>query len=184
MLDITVVREADTLVGVFFPDQIGELPADVLGERVDDGFETIVAQLEAYLAGYRLSLDVEMVADGTAFEAAVWQAAVEIPYGETRTWAEVAFDLGDGVTPDQVGAALEACPLSVFIPTHRLLRGTGDLGGYAGGSPRRNVLLVVEERNRPVPPMDLSQVDWDDLNYSPATSPVLSARVSVAGVAA
>ena len=99
--------------------------------------------LDAYFAGERPdAADVPLAPRGTAFQRRVWGALLAIPYGETRTYGELAAELGS--SPRAVGAAVGRNPISVIVPCHRVLGAGGSLTGYAGGLDRKRVLLELE----------------------------------------
>ena len=99
--------------------------------------------LDAYFAGERPRVaDVPLTPRGTAFQRRVWDALLTIPYGETRTYGELAAELGS--SPRAVGTAVGRNPISVIIPCHRVLGADGSLTGYAGGLDRKRVLLELE----------------------------------------
>ena len=99
--------------------------------------------LDAYFAGERPGVaDVPLAPRGTAFQRRVWGALLAIPYGETRTYGELAAELGS--SPRAVGAAVGRNPISVIVPCHRVLGAGGSLTGYAGGLDRKRVLLELE----------------------------------------
>lgn len=100
--------------------------------------------LDAYFAGERPdAADVPLAPRGTAFQRRVWNALLAIPYGETRTYGELAVELGS--SPRAVGAAVGRNPVSVIIPCHRVLGADGSLTGYAGGVDRKRALLELEQ---------------------------------------
>ena len=100
--------------------------------------------LDAYFAGERPdAADVPLAPRGTAFQLRVWDALLSIPYGETRTYGELAAELGS--SPRAVGAAVGRNPISVIIPCHRVLGAGGSLTGYAGGLDRKQALLELEQ---------------------------------------
>ena len=100
--------------------------------------------LDAYFAGERPdAADVPLAPRGTAFQLRVWDALLSIPYGETRTYGELAAELGS--SPRAVGAAVGRNPISVIVPCHRVLGAGGSLTGYAGGLARKQALLELEQ---------------------------------------
>ena len=100
--------------------------------------------LDAYFAGERPdAADVPLAPRGTAFQLRVWDALLSIPYGETRTYGELAAELGS--SPRAVGAAVGRNPISVIVPCHRVLGAGGSLTGYAGGLARKRALLELEQ---------------------------------------
>ena len=99
--------------------------------------------LDAYFAGKRSDVaDVPLTPRGTAFQRRVWGALLAIPYGETRTYGELAAELGS--SPRAVGVAVGRNPISVIVPCHRVLGADGSLTGYAGGLDRKRALLELE----------------------------------------
>lgn len=99
--------------------------------------------LDAYFAGERPDVaDVPLAQRGTAFQRRVWNALLAIPYGETRTYGELATELGS--SPRAVGTAVGRNPISVIVPCHRVLGAGGSLTGYAGGLARKRALLELE----------------------------------------
>ena len=100
-------------------------------------------QLAAYFAGRRRDFDLPLAPAGSPFELRVWQLMSDIPYGETRTYGELARDLA--AAPRAVGQACGRNPLPILIPCHRVLAADGRLGGYSGGQgaeTQRRLLLL------------------------------------------
>ncbi|HRQ60954.1 MAG TPA: methylated-DNA--[protein]-cysteine S-methyltransferase [Alphaproteobacteria bacterium] len=88
----------------------------------------------------KLALDIY----GTGFQIQVWKALLEIPYGETCTYQDIAREVGKPKASRAVGNAVGANPVSVLIPCHRVIRSTGIIDNYGWGSPRKKVILAVE----------------------------------------
>jgi methylated-DNA-[protein]-cysteine S-methyltransferase len=101
-------------------------------------------QLAEYFEGRRRVFDLPLDLTGTAFQRRAWLALMEIPYGETRTYAEQARRLGLAHGARAVGSANACNPLPIVIPCHRLVGTTGKLTGYAGGLDRKERLLRLE----------------------------------------
>ena len=103
-------------------------------------------QLRAYFAGTlkRFTLPIDFV--GTAFQKAVWTALLGIPFGETRTYAQIARQIGKPEAVRAVGAAIGRNPISIAIPCHRVIGSNGTLTGYAGGLQAKAYLLGIEGR--------------------------------------
>jgi methylated-DNA-[protein]-cysteine S-methyltransferase len=101
-------------------------------------------QLREYFAHERRDFDLPFKPEGSAFEQDVWAAMLRIPYGETRSYGEIAGETG--AMPQAVGGACGSNPLPIFIPCHRILAGGGRLGGYSGkgGGKTKTTLLVLE----------------------------------------
>jgi O-6-methylguanine DNA methyltransferase len=100
-------------------------------------------QLEQYAAGARRALDLELDLRGTPFELEVWGALRRIPFGQTRTYGELARELGRPGAARAVGGAAGRNPVPVVVPCHRLLSGQG-LGGFSAGLERKRALLRLE----------------------------------------
>jgi methylated-DNA-[protein]-cysteine S-methyltransferase len=106
------------------------------------------AQLEAYFTGQLRAFSLPVQASGTAFQTAVWQRVTTIPFGSTRTYQDIARELGNRASVRAVGAAQRANPLPILIPCHRLVASGGELTGYAGGLPAKRWLLDHEQAER------------------------------------
>ena len=100
------------------------------------------------IAGGEPHLDLPLDVRGTAFQKQVWQALQKIPYGETRTYAEIAGDIGKPQAVRAVGSACGANPIALIVPCHRVLRSDGSLGGYHWGIERKQKLLAQELKLR------------------------------------
>lgn len=104
----------------------------------------VAAQLGEYFAGARRSFDLPLDLAGTPFQRRVWDALLRIPFGETRSYADVAREVGRPGAERAVGAANGANVLSVIVPCHRVVGSRGELTGYAGGLPKKARLLRHE----------------------------------------
>jgi methylated-DNA-[protein]-cysteine S-methyltransferase len=116
-------------------------------DREDDRHPVLVAaeqQLQEYFAGARTTFDVPLDMSGTDFQRQVWQALLRIPYGETRSYQEIAVELGRPAAARAVGAANGRNPLSIVAPCHRVVGATGALTGFAGGLDVKARLLALE----------------------------------------
>ncbi len=105
-----------------------------------------VRQIVRHLAGRQPQLDLPLDIQGTAFQRRVWEALRRIPYGETRSYTDVARQLGRPQARRAVARACATNPVSLVIPCHRVIRGDGGLGGYGGGIARKRALLEGEKR--------------------------------------
>jgi len=103
-------------------------------------------ELSAYFAGKRKSFTVPVKPDGTFFQQSVWKALLEIPYGETRSYKQIAETIGKPTACRAVGMANNRNPIPIVIPCHRVVGANGDLIGYAGGLDVKVKLLEIEER--------------------------------------
>ncbi len=113
----------------------------------DDHVHTVAARrwLDAYWAGGPTAvIDVPLDLHGTAFQRAVWQALLRIERGRTRTYGEIAAEVGEPGSARAAGAAIGRNPVGVIVPCHRVIGASGSLTGYAGGLPRKLALLQHE----------------------------------------
>lgn len=102
------------------------------------------AQLREYFAGTRRTFDLPLAPRGTAFQQRVWAALRAIPYGETRTYGELAAAIGSPSASRAVGMANHHNPIPIVIPCHRVIGANGTLTGYAGGLEIKRKLLALE----------------------------------------
>jgi methylated-DNA-[protein]-cysteine S-methyltransferase len=103
-------------------------------------------QLRAYFAGTLKSFSLPIDFVGTDFQKAVWTALLGIPFGETRTYGQIARQIGKPEAVRAVGAAIGRNPISIAIPCHRVIGSNGALTGFAGGLPTKAYLLRIEGR--------------------------------------
>ncbi len=114
---------------------------------VKRGFEpnrTCVAQILEFLEGKREAFDLQLDLRGTDFQVAVYEEVARIPFGETRTYKEIAVAVGRAKATRAVGAANGANPVSLVVPCHRVIATTGHLQGYGGGLDLKAKLLAME----------------------------------------
>lgn len=117
---------------------------------LDNGaFADTAQQLEAYFAGDLIDFDVEFALQGTEFQRRVWQALLTIPYGETRSYGEIAQQIGAPGAARAVGLANGHNPIAIIVPCHRVIGASGKLTGYGGGLDRKQTLLELEKRRAP-----------------------------------
>ena len=121
-----------------------------LGEMVESPRHLVLLeterQLRQYFAGKRSEFDVPLDIRGTEFQRAVWEALLAIPFGETRTYAQIAKQLGNPTATRAVGAAIGRNPLCIIAPCHRVLGSSGKLTGFAGGLETKAHLLKLESK--------------------------------------
>jgi methylated-DNA-[protein]-cysteine S-methyltransferase len=103
-------------------------------------------ELRAYFAGERASFSVPLDAAGTEFQKKAWAALLTIPYGETRSYGELARQIGNPKASRAVGAANGRNPISIIVPCHRAIASDGALTGFAGGLEAKRYLLSLETR--------------------------------------
>lgn len=125
------------------PDRSGWQPAG------SDVFVEAVEQLAAYFAGELTEFDLELDLGGTEFQQKVWAALRTIPYGETRSYGEIALQIGSPNASRAVGMANGRNPIGIIVPCHRVIGSTGGLTGYGGGIGRKRSLLALEKSRMP-----------------------------------
>ena len=142
---LTLVAEDSLLVSVepSAPD-----PAAPAGARygltAENGFEAVERQLDEYFDGRRCCFSLPVAQAGTPFQAQVWAAVSSIPYGQTRSYKQLALELGDASKARGVGVALARNALNIVVPTHRVVGSRGALTGYSGGVDAKRALLELE----------------------------------------
>lgn len=107
-------------------------------------FADACEQLQQYFAGERQEFDLELDLHGSPFELRVWQALREIPYGETRSYGQVAARVCEPAAARAVGVANARNPIALVVPCHRVIGANGSLTGYGGGLERKRTLLELE----------------------------------------
>ncbi|HZA12592.1 methylated-DNA--[protein]-cysteine S-methyltransferase [Mycobacterium sp.] len=141
---LTLAGPANTLRHLRMEDQTYE-PDRANWERDDAAFADAVEQLNAYFAGERTRFDLDMELVGTTFERRVWAALQTIPYGETRSYGEIAEQIGAPGAFRAVGRANGRNPIGIIVPCHRVIGANGGLTGYGGGLDRKRALLDLEK---------------------------------------
>lgn len=114
---------------------------------VPDGraFPDAVDQLQAYFAGELTEFDLELSLVGSEFQRRVWRALLTIPYGETRSYGQIAEQIGAVGAARAVGLANGHNPIAIVVPCHRVIGASGSLTGYGGGLDRKRTLLEMEK---------------------------------------
>ena len=105
------------------------------------------AKISQYFAGKRQHFDLPLDPQGTPFQRTVWDALLAIPFGETRTYGQLAKQLGNPNATRAVGAANGRNPIAIIVPCHRVVGSTGKLTGFAGGLHTKSFLLELEARS-------------------------------------
>lgn len=103
-------------------------------------------ELKEYFEGKRSTFSVPCVMEGTEFQKKVWKALQEIPYGETRSYQEIAVQIGNPKAYRAVGMANHRNPIAILVPCHRVVGSDGKLTGYAGGLDKKEKLLALEQQ--------------------------------------
>src|SRR5262245_12344816 len=117
--------------------------------RDDRAIAAVRKQVKEYCTGKRTDFDLELAPRGTEFQQQVWNALLAIPYGETRSYGEIARAIGQPTAARGVGAANGSNPIALIVPCHRVIGADGSLTGYGGGLPLKRKLLAHEAEHRP-----------------------------------
>jgi methylated-DNA-[protein]-cysteine S-methyltransferase len=141
---LTLVKTKGILSGLYMGTAV-DACADLTGPRVHSGFEDVVEQLEEYFARRRTVFTVPIAPIGTPFQQRVWTALTTIPYGQTRSYRQLAVAIGNRSAMRAVGAANGRNPISIIVPCHRVIGSNGTLIGYGGGLERKQFLLDLEQ---------------------------------------
>jgi methylated-DNA-[protein]-cysteine S-methyltransferase len=146
---LTLAGRGSALTNLRMVDQTYE-PTHA-GWSLDPGaFTDAVDQLNAYFAGELVDFDVELDLRGTEFQQRVWKALLTIPYGETRSYGEIAEQIGAPGAARAVGLANGHNPIAIIVPCHRVIGASGSLTGYGGGLARKQTLLELERQRASV----------------------------------
>ncbi|MDV9170556.1 methylated-DNA--[protein]-cysteine S-methyltransferase [Streptomyces sp. W16] len=142
---LTLVADEDgALCGLYMTDQRHRPPEEKFGTPDDTPFTEATAQLQAYFAGELKEFTLELRLHGTRFQRAVWDELRRIPYGETRSYGDLADALGNPGASRAVGLANGKNPIGIIVPCHRVVGANGSLTGYGGGLDRKQRLLDFE----------------------------------------
>ncbi|MET7991897.1 methylated-DNA--[protein]-cysteine S-methyltransferase [Amycolatopsis sp. NPDC005232] len=146
---VTLVARGEAVTGLYFSRHVGRPSPEAFGPEAVVSADPLLGeaarQLREYLAGERWEFDLPFTAEGDAFQHAVWDIVKAIQCGETTTYGRIAEQLGGRDLARDVGKAVGANPLCVFVPCHRVVGSTGSLTGYAGGLRRKRALLEHEQ---------------------------------------
>lgn len=107
-----------------------------------------ISQLEEYFLGKRKKFDIPIILRGTEFQKKVWSSLCNISYGETRSYKEIAEDIGNPKASRAIGMANNRNPIPIIVPCHRVIGTNGELIGYSGGIDIKNKLLELEYINK------------------------------------
>ncbi|OII62526.1 cysteine methyltransferase [Streptomyces sp. CC53] len=148
---LTLVATDGALSGLYMTDQRHRPPEETFGEPDPRPFPEAARQLDAYFRRDLTDFDLPLHLHGTPFQRAVWERLRTIPYGETRSYGELAEQLGNPAASRAVGLANGRNPVGIIVPCHRVVGADGALTGYGGGLDRKRRLLAFESsaRNEP-----------------------------------
>lgn len=141
---LLLVGDEEALHGLYMQDGRRPLRIADAWQSADEPFAGVRRQLGEYFGGDRVAFDLPLAPRGSAFERRVWRALVDIPYGETTSYGELAGRVGRPGAARAVGAANGRNPISIVVPCHRVIGADGSLTGYGGGLDRKRFLLELE----------------------------------------
>jgi len=110
--------------------------------------DEVIKQFEEYFQGKRKMFDFKYDLQGTDFQKKVWHALEQIPYGETRSYKDIATAIGNAKASRAVGMANNRNPITIAVPCHRVIGSSGKLVGYAGGLEMKEKVLELESKNK------------------------------------
>ncbi|MFJ5553414.1 methylated-DNA--[protein]-cysteine S-methyltransferase [Streptomyces sp. NPDC093225] len=144
---LTMVATDGILSAMYMSDQRHRPAEESFGVRVapeEDPFAEAARQLGEYFAGERTVFDLPLRLEGTDFQRSVWEQLTRIPYGQTRSYGDLATSLGKPGASRAVGLANGKNPVTIIVPCHRVIGSSGSLTGYGGGLDRKQRLLAFE----------------------------------------
>ena len=136
--EVTISEDGDAIVALDWGRGRDQEATPLLRDACD--------QLQDYFDGKRLTFDLPLAPEGSAFQKRVWAALCAIPSGETRSYADIARAIGSA--PRAVGGANGANPIPLFIPCHRVIAADGSLGGYSGGDGPATKRFLLNHESR------------------------------------
>jgi methylated-DNA-[protein]-cysteine S-methyltransferase len=146
---LTLAGHGSALTNLRMVDQTYE-PSRTDWSADPGAFNDAVDQLGAYFAGELTDFDIELDLRGTEFQQRVWKALLTIPYGDTRSYGEIAEQIGAPGAARAVGLANGHNPVAIVVPCHRVIGARGSLTGYGGGLDRKRSLLELEQKRASV----------------------------------
>ena len=138
---IKISEKDEKIIGLVFSDYKKEDEIEKETELIKKAY----TQLEEYLSGKRTEFDIEIEMIGTEFQKKVWKELLNIPYGETRSYKDIAIAIGNEKACRAVGNANNKNPIAIIVPCHRVVGSDGSMTGYAGGLNIKEKLLKIEK---------------------------------------
>lgn len=139
---IGIAEDGTFITNVYFEDEAGAKDANLEETQL---LKEAAKQINEYFSGNRKSFELPISPSGTEFQKSVWNALQAIPFGETRSYKEIAIAVGNEKACRAVGMANNKNPISLIIPCHRVIGTNGKLVGYAGGLKVKEYLLNMEK---------------------------------------
>jgi methylated-DNA-[protein]-cysteine S-methyltransferase len=144
--DVVLIGSRDVLVKVELPGDGGAARDENRPDADDATLTRAATQLREYFDGERQEFSLDVAPSGTAFQTTVWKRLAEIPYGTTKTYGQIAAEVGNAKASRAVGMANNRNPIALFIPCHRVIGASGALVGYGGGLEAKELLLDLERK--------------------------------------
>ena len=139
---IGIAEEKQYLTHLFFTQK--KAPAEAV-EKSTSFLRGVGKEIDEYLHGKRKEFDIPLKLHGTDFQRSVWEALLTIPYGETRSYREIAEQIGNAKACRAVGMANHWNPIAIIVPCHRVIGADGSLTGFGGGLALKQKLLELEK---------------------------------------
>lgn len=143
--DLTLVSDGENLLEIDFGKS--KLDGNLKKDKV---IEKTIDELEEYFKGKRREFSIPLKLEGTEFQKSVWTELLNIPYGETRTYGEIAKSIGNEKGSRAVGNANNKNPIPIIVPCHRVIGSNNKLVGYGGGLDIKEKLLNLEREGRKI----------------------------------
>ena len=144
---LTICEQDNQLTRLYLDNQDRGILQSRNFEYHSDFLHEVYHQLNEYFAGKRKIFDLPVDSKGTAFQKAVWRELQKIPYGETRSYEDIAVAIGNQKAVRAIGQANGRNPIMIVIPCHRVIRKNGDISGFACGVEAKRYLLNLEREN-------------------------------------
>jgi methylated-DNA-[protein]-cysteine S-methyltransferase len=138
---IGIAEENQRLTHLFFRQE--KAPKNAV-EKGTPFLQEVAKEIKEYLAGKRKQFDIPLKLDGTDFQLSVWNALLTIPYGETRSYRNIAEQIHNAKACRAVGMANHRNPIAIIVPCHRVIGADGSLTGFGGGLELKQRLLTLE----------------------------------------
>jgi methylated-DNA-[protein]-cysteine S-methyltransferase len=142
---LTLVASEEGLAGLHFENARHGGPPEDAFHGTNKFIDEARRQLDAYFAGTRRDFELTLRPQGTPFQQKVWAALRRIPYGVTKSYGQIAAEVGAPQASRAVGAANGKNPIAVIVPCHRVIGANGSLTGFGGGMERKRFLLALEQ---------------------------------------
>ncbi|MFA6009106.1 MAG: methylated-DNA--[protein]-cysteine S-methyltransferase [Desulfobacteraceae bacterium] len=140
---LIVVSDGERLSEIAFESESSSMDVSDL-KKDPTTMRPITSQIEAYLKGELKRFDLPLHLSGTPFQKSVWSELIKIPFGETRSYQDIAKAVGSPSASRAVGSACGKNPVPIVVPCHRVITKSGGLGGYSGGLGIKKTLLKIE----------------------------------------